>query len=295
MQDGTALCAQGSVADRMYLLMSGQCRVHVNGVHVANLYELDVFGEGALFSAQGESNVQSATVTAEEDVEVLVLSCAVLKTLLHSKVLDRGTMMALKKVAEGRRQQNALMKEAMQVDALKECSLFASLTKAKRETIVEAMALQVFEKDQVLCTQGETAEAMYLVMSGKCAVVVGGQTVGTLEKLEVFGESALLGGARNATVRAVTGRVEVLVLLQKDLIMLDQACVAGIKALAQKRKKGNSRRVVGMVGASLLFYVGVLFVTSLIFTVAVAEGSATEWNKKTWSNRRRALLVAGHG
>ena len=33
-----------------------------------------------------------------------------------------------------------------------------------------------------------------------------------------------------------------LVLLQKDLIMLDQACVAGIKALAKKRKEDNSRR-----------------------------------------------------
>ena len=38
------------------------------------------------------------------------------------------------------------------------------------------------------------------------------------------------------------GRVKVLVLLQKDLIMLDQACVAGIKALAKKRKEDNSRR-----------------------------------------------------
>ena len=54
--------------------------------------------------------------------------------------------------------------------------------------------------------------------------------------------SALLGGKRNATVRAVSGRVEVLVLLQKNLVMLDQACVAGIKDLAMKRKKSNSRR-----------------------------------------------------
>jgi CRP-like cAMP-binding protein len=247
IKEDTVLCQQNSVADNMYLLMSGHCSVQVDGVHVANLYELDVFGENALFSTTNNSTrnrpmLRSATVVAREDVDVLVLSRAAFKTLLHSKVLDRQTMMALKKVAEGRRQQNALMKEAMHVDALKECSLFASLTKAKRETIVEAMALQVFEKDQVLCTQGEKAEAMYLVMSGKCAVVVSWQTVGTLEKLEVFGESALLGGARNATVQAVTGRVEVLVLLQKDLIMLDQACVAGIEALAKKRKKSNSRR-----------------------------------------------------
>jgi hypothetical protein len=54
--------------------------------------------------------------------------------------------------------------------------------------------------------------------------------------------SALLGGKRNATVRAVTDRVEVLVLLQKDLIMLDQACVAGIETLATKRRESNSRR-----------------------------------------------------
>jgi CRP-like cAMP-binding protein len=117
MKEGTALCEQGSVADRMYLLMSGHCSVQVNGAHVANLHELDVFGENALFSAQGESSkVQSATVTAEEDVEVLVLSRATLKTLLRSKVLDRQTMKALKKVAEGRKQQNALVKEAMHAD-----------------------------------------------------------------------------------------------------------------------------------------------------------------------------------
>jgi CRP-like cAMP-binding protein len=52
--------------------------------------------------------------------------------------------------------------------------------------------------------------------------------------------SALLGGKRNATVRAVTDRVEVLVLLQKDLIMLDQACVAGIETLAKKRRESNT-------------------------------------------------------
>ena len=58
----------------------------------------------------------------------------------------------------------------------------------------------------------------------------------------MFGESALLGGKRNATVRAVTGRVEVLVLLQKDLIMLDQACVAGIEALAKTLRESNRQR-----------------------------------------------------
>jgi CRP-like cAMP-binding protein len=160
----------------------------VDGVHVANLYELDVFGENALFSTTNNSTrnrpmLRSATVIAREDGDVLVLSRNALKTLLHSKVLDQQTMMALKKVAEERKQQNALMKEAMQVDVLKECSVFASLTKAKRETIVKAMALQVFEKSEVLCAQGEKTEAMYLVMSGTCEVVVSGQTVGTLEKL----------------------------------------------------------------------------------------------------------------
>jgi hypothetical protein len=82
-------------------------------------------------------------------------------------------------------------------------------------------------------------------------IIVRWLSLGKLGKLEVFGESALLGGARNATVRAVTGRVEVLVLLQKDLIMFDQACVAGIKALAMKRKKSNSRRQLLIIVAGV--------------------------------------------
>lgn len=71
----------------------------------ANLYELDVFGEGALFSSSG----RSATVTAEEDVEVLVLSRNALKLLLRSKILDKSTVMELKKVAEERKSQNEML------------------------------------------------------------------------------------------------------------------------------------------------------------------------------------------
>jgi CRP-like cAMP-binding protein len=111
MQEGTVLCTQGSVADQMYLLMSGQCSVQVDALHVATLYELDVFGEGALFGVEGVSEARTATVTAKEHVEVLILRRAALKALIRSNVLDERTVMKLKKVAEERKVHNEKLKQ----------------------------------------------------------------------------------------------------------------------------------------------------------------------------------------
>ncbi len=71
----------------------------------------------------------------------------------------------------------------------------------------------------VYCMQGDPADCMYLLMSGLCTVMVNMKEVGSLKKLDVFGESALFapGDAedpsriRIATVVAVDD-LEVLVL-----------------------------------------------------------------------------------
>ena len=110
MKEGTALCVQGSVADRMYLLMSGHCSVQVDAMHVANLYALDVFGESALFRVDDDgkknTSVRSATVIAEEDVDVLVLKQDDLKVLVESNALDQECILELKRVAKERSDHN---------------------------------------------------------------------------------------------------------------------------------------------------------------------------------------------
>merc|ERR1712166_631904 len=42
---GEIVCKEGKQAKRMYLLMSGKCRVEVDSKKVGDLKELDVFGE----------------------------------------------------------------------------------------------------------------------------------------------------------------------------------------------------------------------------------------------------------
>ena len=109
------MCEQGDAADCMYVLMSGHCAVVVDDIHVATLHELDVFGESALFGT-GEvgdkSSRRTATVTAREDLEVLVLSRENLQSLVASGHLDQQCMDALKEVAEQRNIKNALLKKA---------------------------------------------------------------------------------------------------------------------------------------------------------------------------------------
>ena len=108
INEGAVLCKQGSNADKMYLLMSGHCTVHVDGLHVANLYQRDIFGESALFNTGKGQMLRSATVAASEEVEVLVLSCEAMKMLVDSNVLGEETLAALETVRQQRTTENAI-------------------------------------------------------------------------------------------------------------------------------------------------------------------------------------------
>ena len=48
----------------MFVIVAGECTVHIKGSRVAVLKELDVFGESALFPDASGASVRSATVTA---------------------------------------------------------------------------------------------------------------------------------------------------------------------------------------------------------------------------------------
>ena len=103
---GTALCEQGEIADKMYLLIKGHCTVHVNHLHVATLNELDIFGEGVIVNHGDRSTLRVATVTAAENIEVLVLSGTELSRLIETQVLDAETIQELKELALKRKDQN---------------------------------------------------------------------------------------------------------------------------------------------------------------------------------------------
>ena len=99
----------------MYLLMKGHCSVFVNQLHVANLYELEIFGEGVVVTNQNDSS-RSATVLAEEDIEVLVLSDKDLKTLFETDVFDSTITEELQKLIEERKNNNELLRQEKKME-----------------------------------------------------------------------------------------------------------------------------------------------------------------------------------
>jgi len=244
--EGSALCEQGSVADKMYLLMKGCCSVHSNQLHVANLYELDIFGEGVVINSNSEPpTLRSATVLAVEDVDVLVLSGKDLSVLIQENILDTKTIQELQRLVVERTHQNEALKEVKRRDILQKCPLFTSLTEKQRNAIADVMQLKHFQKEEILCKQGDVADAMYLIMSGDCEVLVGKKKASTLKKFDIFGEGALFGNVRNATVRVNSEQAEVLMLPREDLEILaqsntlDKQCMKDLEKMSTTRANKN--------------------------------------------------------
>jgi CRP/FNR family transcriptional regulator, cyclic AMP receptor protein len=66
---GRHLCEQGSIGREAFVIVGGKAAVSRNGRNVATLGPGDCFGELALL----DHGPRTATVTAETDIEVLVL------------------------------------------------------------------------------------------------------------------------------------------------------------------------------------------------------------------------------
>ena len=113
------MCKQGEQAVGMYLLMKGTCKVMVDEKEVATLKEYDVFGESTLFGKgliddpdtidideTDASRLCTASVVANEDIEVLVLTKIELNKLMKSGDLSQQCVADLAKVAEERKTSN---------------------------------------------------------------------------------------------------------------------------------------------------------------------------------------------
>ena len=87
-----------------------------------------------------------------------------------------------------------LRKKAKQKNLLKRCPLFESMSMEEHDAIVNVMEYETHEKGATLCKQGDTAEKMYIIMSGNCNVFCNSLHVAILYELDVFGESALVTG-----------------------------------------------------------------------------------------------------
>merc|ERR1711924_566797 len=76
VRKGRDIVLQGDVALEMMVIISGHATVYINGSKIRRVEKLGVIGEGALapLEAGSKPHCRGATVTADTDVQVLVLS-----------------------------------------------------------------------------------------------------------------------------------------------------------------------------------------------------------------------------
>ena len=119
--EASSLCVQGDVADCLFILISGQCKVTTRQIdsndngngndtkerRVATRYELDILGEHALVGSANEPRLRTATVTAElGTAQVLELRREKFEEIISSMdaaMIPDGFMKHMEDLAEKRR------------------------------------------------------------------------------------------------------------------------------------------------------------------------------------------------
>ena len=129
---------------------------------------------------------------------------------IHSNFHESEMALKAKHQKKQQRQRRSTQNRVMarlkirQTKALNRVPLFASIPPYRLATAIESiLELTTYKKafkNDVLCRQGEPANEFYIIVSGCCCVRVQGNDkaappvqVGTLNELDFFGESALLG------------------------------------------------------------------------------------------------------
>ena len=188
---GETVVTAGDAADAYYVIAEGSARVLIEDaagdeVSLNRLGPGDAFGEAALL----EDSPRSATVRASSPLVVLRL--------------DRGVFLAAVELHPTLRDAYTRQAETRRLgDFLRVHSAFAVLDQPALADLASHLSELRAGAGAVILTQGEPADAMYLVQAGRLAVHVDGRRVRTLHAGDPFGELALVrGSARTATVTA---------------------------------------------------------------------------------------------
>ena len=88
--------------------------------------------------------------------------------------------------------------------AFARCALFMGLSSGERRRLAALATTRTFPTGTTIVREGDTSMALYVVLSGRVSVVIGGQMVRELGAHDVFGELGVLDDApRSASVVAL--------------------------------------------------------------------------------------------
>jgi CRP/FNR family cyclic AMP-dependent transcriptional regulator len=100
--------------------------------------------------------------------------------------------------------------------ALKGIALFSRLEDDDIKRLAKSVVPRSYPKGDEIVKEGEQAVAFYVITSGKCDVMKGGEKVGEKSAGESFGEMSLLDGYPRSTTVIASEDVECLVMTRWD-------------------------------------------------------------------------------
>ena len=184
---------QGRPATNFFIVAAGRLEVLVGGRLVNTLQSGDGFGELALL----HDTSRSATIRSLEPCSLWAVDGKTFRRFLQT--------VNSQNYAENKAFVNSV-------------HIFASLTEAQREHLVNTLASQQFANGQKIVNEGDPGELFYIIKNGTVSCTKGGIEIRRLSKGEFFGEQALLyGGTRTATITAVDGQVKCVSIGRQEL------------------------------------------------------------------------------
>lgn len=231
---GEAVIREGEKGESFYVVAEGSLKVGraVDGreVDLARLGEGHFFGEMALLS----DAPRSATVTAETDAELLELDRPLLESLIEA---HPSVDQALQR----------FYRQRLLANLMATSPVFRPFDRDVRRGLVERFSAVEAGPGEILVTEGQPSDGLYVVLTGEVAVTRGEgfeeKTLARLHESDVFGEMSLLErGPATATVRTL--RRSMLLKLPaeafSDLMMTHPQILEVVSELTEERTRKNA-------------------------------------------------------
>lgn len=189
VKKGIRIIEEGQDANYIYVLITGKMDVYKNihgeQKHISILHPICLFGELAVV----ESRKRGASVICSHDAIVLQISSDVLMKCF-AEASYQNELAAFK---------NSILINQFFNSAPK----FKELHPVIIQTLLQKSNVEDYKNDEVIFDQGSYGDNFYLVLRGRCKVIVNDTPAGTIEQFGFFGEVSLIADIpRTATVIA---------------------------------------------------------------------------------------------
>ena len=216
------LFSQGDIGDKIYCVSKGRIKLVTGSSSIVG--PEGIFGaldDDDSFAMDPKGTVKEKrgmTAIAEGgSVEALSLSRKKFKHMQRSGLLNSQVSSLLDRMVADRHRKRQIER----FNILSKTKLFEDVERENVSRIVDAMVTEHASQGTFIFAQGDVGEKFYILMSGSCAVIIDDKQVATLEKLQPFGEAALIGnGARRTAGILCLENCELMSLDRDHFLML---------------------------------------------------------------------------